>query len=227
MSLIVPLSRTTSPGLVEVGAHEAHVLAGALSAGIEHAHVPTVLRILEESRPPVKRFRRRFGRCAVEVQGFAQIRARSYFELEHNLRRIVPYEVRNRLPAALTVYNLVTVHGLATARLFHNGLLSEFALSAILSSSSEAVTGAQTISAGAASRKEETETMKNHQPGAATPHFIAGVNLPLIEAEPEVVVAFHKHFADAIRDAETATDETAEIEKLVAKGRALLRSLEH
>jgi hypothetical protein len=69
--------------------------------------------------------------------------------------------------------------------------------------------------------------MKNHEPGAATPQFIAGVNLPLVEAEPEVVVAFHKYYGDAIRDAETAVDETAEIEMLVAKGRALLGSLEH
>jgi ABC-type nitrate/sulfonate/bicarbonate transport system substrate-binding protein len=69
--------------------------------------------------------------------------------------------------------------------------------------------------------------MKDHKPGAVTPQFIAGVNLPLVEAEPEVVVAFHKYYADAIRDAETAVDETDEIEELVTKGRALLGSLEH
>lgn len=205
---------------------EADMLAGALSAGIEHAHVPTVLRILDESRPPAKRFRRRYGRRAVEIQGYAQINAPAYFELEQNLRRIVHYEVRNRLPAALVVYHLVAGHGYATSRLFHNGLLSAYALSAILSVG-PVEAGTQVSSAGLLGRRERTSTMKNHETGAATPHFIAGVNLPLIEAERDVVVAFHKYRAEAIRDAETAVDKSAEIEKLVAKGRALLGSLEH
>lgn len=227
MSLIVPLSRTSDPRVIDMGVREQQALATSLSAGIRHAEVPVVLRMLDESRPPSKRFRRRYGRRIFWTEGYAQINANSYVELEQVVQSIALYNVRNRLPAVLAAYDLVAHHGVATSRLFHNGLLSDYAVSAILSAVTANEAGTKETHAETASRQQRSGKMKNPSTGAATSHFIAGVNLPVIDAEPDVVVAFKKFRADAVKGIEDEVDQTDEIEELLGKGRELLGSLEH
>lgn len=210
-----------------MGVREQQALTTSLSAGIRHAEVPVVLRMLDESRPPPKRFRRRYGRRPVWTEGYAQISADSYFEIERTVQSIALYEVRNRLPAVLAVYDLVASQGIPTYRLFHNGLLSGYAISAILSTVTVYETGTQETQAVAASRQQSSSKMKNPSTGAATSHFIAGVNLPVIEAEPDVVVAFKKFRADAVKGIGEEVDQTEEIEELLAEGKALLGNLEY
>ena len=210
-----------------MGVREQQALAASLSAGIRHAYIPVVLRILDETRPPPKRFRKRFARRVSRTEGYAQINASAYFEIERVAQHISHYNVRNRLPAVLAAYSLVTSQNIPISRLFHNGLLSDHAVSAILSSVIEHEETTQSPQAKAASKQQSTGQMKSPTTGTATSHFIAGVNLPIIDAEPDVVVAFNKFRAVAIKEAEAEIDQTDEIEVLLGKGKALLRTLEH
>lgn len=225
--MIVPLSRTSDPQLIEMGAREKQALATSLSAGIRHAEVPVVLRMLDQSRPPPKRFRRLYRRRRSWTEGYAKINAHSYLELERVVQHITLYDVRNRLPAVLAAYDLAVSQGIPTSRLFHNGLLSGYAIAAILSAVAASETGTKRTRADTASRQQESRKMKNPSTGATASHFISGVNLPVIEAEPEVVVAFNKFRADAVKGIEEEIDQTDEIEELIGKGRMLLRRLEH
>lgn len=225
LSLIVPLSRTFDPRLIDMGVREERALAASLVAGIQRADVPSILDMLDASRPPTKRFRRRYGRRTISTQGYAKINMDAYFELERTIQSIARYDVRNRLPAVLTIYELVSDHGIPTSGLFHNGLLSGKALSAIISLVTVDNAGEKSRT-GAVSRHTRSGDMKNPTPGTATSHFIAGVQLPMVEAEPDVVVAFKKHRATAIQGAEEEVDETEEIKELLGEGRALLASLD-
>jgi hypothetical protein len=226
MSVVVPLSRLTERSLLDNEALTGLALAASLEAGLRHAKIPAVLKMLDDTRPPTKRFRRCYGRRIARVTAYARIDTPSFLELGRKLQSIALYDVRNRLPAVLVAYDLAVTHRMPTSRLFHNGLLSEYAVAAILSGAPVNDEHKRPGQAEALSEPKIRGEMKKSTTGTAAPHFIAGVDMPILPAEDDILVWFKRNYESAARNASLEIDDSVEIDRLLREGERRIAALE-
>lgn len=207
----------------DIGQDGINVLAQHLVSALNRANATELIYILDRTRPPPKRIRKQLGRTALVIQGVTTLDQAVYLAKEREVQSLVPYNVETRLPSALAAYDLIFTDGLPFSRVFHNGLLSIYAIDTIFSSGKE---GRNVIASSTEPTEQKERMMTNSSKGGEySPSPITGVYLKPQPSRPEIAKLFREKRAQAVKNIHLEEDHSTEIRQLIAEGERLLHDM--